>query len=226
MQAPVQKKVFTERIKEKRPPGFNLGIRTNTTSATLSTPDLKKALQTPDLDRILTSNLNDLSSDSTQRQAATIKQDPDSVSEQETINLSTSPPVAMNSGNETQVINQTDQHLSSSSQNAIPMMTTFAVVQDRNTNLPIVPVDLEKQEEEKVERKRERNRIAATKCRKRKIERINILEEEVKMLNEKMSEHMNTKRKLQIEIDELRNRIRAHVKQGCKNLEEYLVDTP
>merc|ERR1712035_229641 len=77
-----------------------------------------------------------------------------------------------------------------------------------------------KQEEEKVERKRERNRIAATKCRKRKIERINILEEEVKMLNEKMSEHMNTKRKLQIEIDELRNRIRAHVKQGCKNLEE------
>ena len=49
---------------------------------------------------------------------------------------------------------------------------------------------------------------------------------QVKMLNEKMSEHMNTKRKLQIEIDELRNRIRAHVKQGCKNLEEYLVDTP
>lgn len=45
------------------------------------------------------------------------------------------------------------------------------------------------------------------------------------MLNEKLSEQVNTKRKLRIEIDELRNRIRAHVKQGCKNLEEYLVDT-
>jgi len=88
-----------------------------------------------------------------------------------------------------------------------------------------VPVDLEKQEEEKTERKRERNRIAATKCRKRKIQRINVLEDEVKMLNEKLSEQLNTKRKLRIEIDELRNRIRAHVKQGCKNLEEYLVDT-
>lgn len=131
----------------------------------------------------------------------------------------------MNSGNEPQVmsheINQNDN------QNNISMMsgiTTF-VVGNSNPSLPIVPVDLEKQEEEKTERKRERNRIAATKCRKRKIQRINVLEDEVKVLNEKLSDQMNTKRKLRIEIDELRNRIRAHVKQGCKNLEEYLVDT-
>ena len=44
-----------------------------------------------------------------------------------------------------------------------------------------MPVDLEKQEEEKTERKRERNRIAATKCRKRKIQRINVLEDEVNL---------------------------------------------
>lgn len=211
MQAPVQKKVFTERLKEKRPPGFNLGIRTSVNSATLSTPDLKKALQTPDLDRILTSNLNDLS-----EPRAQIKPEPDSAEANETISLSTSP---MNS--ETL---QTDNN-----QNGLSMMNgiaTFAVVGNGTPSLPIVPVDLEKQEEEKTERKRERNRIAATKCRKRKIERINILEDEVKLLNEKLSEQVNTKRKLQIEIDELRNRIRAHVKQGCKNLEEYLVDTP
>ena len=47
------------------------------------------------------------------------------------------------------------------------------------THFLVVPVDLEKQEEEKTERKRERNRIAATKCRKRKIQRINVLEDEV-----------------------------------------------
>lgn len=45
-----------------------------------------------------------------------------------------------------------------------------------------MPVDLEKQEEEKTERKRERNRIAATKCRKRKIQRINVLEDEVNLI--------------------------------------------
>jgi len=223
MQAPVQKKVFAERLKEKRPPGFNLGIRTSVNSTTLSTPDLKKALQTPDLDRILTSNLNDLDAQS-RPASGQIKQDPDSVENpsNETINLSTSP---MNSGNEPQVmsheVNQTDNQNNISMMNGI---TTF-VVGNSNTSLPIVPVDLEKQEEEKTERKRERNRIAATKCRKRKIQRINVLEEEVKMLNEKLSDQMNTKRKLRIEIEELRNRIRAHVKQGCKNLEEYLVDT-
>jgi len=221
MQAP-QKKVFAERLKEKRPPGY-LGIRTSVNSATLSTPDLKKALQTPDLDRILNSNLNDLDAQS-RPASGQIKQDPDSCENpsNETINLATSP---MNSGNEPQVmsheVNQTDNQNNISMMNGI---TTF-VVGNSNPSLPIVPVDLEKQEEEKTERKRERNRIAATKCRKRKIQRINVLEDEVKMLNEKLSEQVNTKRKLRIEIDELRNRIRAHVKQGCKNLEEYLVDT-
>ena len=83
---------------------------------------------------------------------------------------------------------------------------------------------MREQETEKVERKRQRNRVAATKCRKRKIERITVLEGEVRELNESLQEKLTEKRKLELEVEEYRNRIRVHVKQGCKNLEEYLMD--
>lgn len=90
--------------------------------------------------------------------------------------------------------------------------------------LPTVPVDMNHQEVEKVERKRQRNRVAATKCRKRKIERITILEQEVRELNESLQSKMKEKRELEIEVEEIRNRIKIHIKQGCTGLEEYLID--
>lgn len=80
------------------------------------------------------------------------------------------------------------------------------------------------QEVEKVERKRQRNRVAATKCRKRKIERITVLEGEVKNLNDTLQKNLKEKRELEIEIEEIRNRIKIHIKQGCTGLEEYLID--
>jgi len=43
---------------------------------------------------------------------------------------------------------------------AIPNMTTS-----------VVPVNMDEQERQKLERKRERNRLAATKCRQRKIQK-------------------------------------------------------
>lgn len=80
------------------------------------------------------------------------------------------------------------------------------------------------QEYEKVERKRQRNRVAATKCRKRKIERITELEQEVRELNDNLATRQKTKRELEIEIEEIRNRIKIHIKQGCQGLDEYLID--
>ena len=79
-------------------------------------------------------------------------------------------------------------------------------------------------EVEKQDRKRQRNRIAATKCRKRKIERITQLEHEVRELNDQLQKRIKAKRELEIEVDEIRNRLKIHIKQGCSGLEEYLQD--
>lgn len=98
------------------------------------------------------------------------------------------------------------------------------VMTGRTLGLPTVPIDMPAQEREKVERKRQRNRVAATKCRKRKIERITVLEQEVKELNESLQSKMKEKRELEIEVEEIRNRIKIHIKQGCTGLEEYLID--
>uniref|UniRef100_T1GEA4 BZIP domain-containing protein n=1 Tax=Megaselia scalaris TaxID=36166 RepID=T1GEA4_MEGSC len=51
-----------------------------------------------------------------------------------------------------------------------------------NSTPPHSPIDMETQEKIKLERKRQRNRVAASKCRKRKLERISKLEERVKCL--------------------------------------------
>ena len=80
------------------------------------------------------------------------------------------------------------------------------------------------QEEEKLDRKRQRNRVAATKCRKRKIERITQLEQEVRELNDSLQKRLKQKRELEIEVDEIRNRLKIHIKQGSSGLEEYLQD--
>ena len=49
-------------------------------------------------------------------------------------------------------------------------------------NNQINPIDMDAQERKKQERKRERNRIAAAKCRERKMTKINTLENEVKQM--------------------------------------------
>uniref|UniRef100_A0A8D8RHG2 Transcription factor AP-1 n=1 Tax=Cacopsylla melanoneura TaxID=428564 RepID=A0A8D8RHG2_9HEMI len=64
---------------------------------------------------------------------------------------------------------------------------------------PITPIDMESQERAKLERKRQRNRVAASKCRKRKLERIAKLEDKVKLLKSENTElaSMATKLKQQ-----------------------------
>merc|ERR1711935_209223 len=74
----------------------------------------------------------------------------------------------------------------------------------QSVGIPTEPIDMETVEVEKQDRKRQRNRIAATKCRKRKIERITQLQQRIK-----------AKRELEIEVDEIRNRLKIHIKQGC-----------
>jgi transcription factor AP-1 len=78
------------------------------------------------------------------------------------------------------------------------------------------PIDMESQEKIKLERKRQRNRVAASRCRKRKLERIAKLEDKVKLLkgeNEKLSDVLE---RLKMNVEELKSKIMVHVGSGCQ----------
>lgn len=228
-----------ERVKDRKPPPIKL-IKTIKNSDTLTTPDLAKAIQTPDLRKILSQNNQELGgtvnfaglSDIT----GNIKEEiPDGTPlgiQSKLAKFSTektaddlSPQEIDSTGRSSTNMNDNDpisQIAIMNGQETVMTQTNALIMQ--KPALPTVPVDMREQETEKVERKRQRNRVAATKCRKRKIERITVLEGEVRELNESLQEKLTEKRKLELEVEEYRNRIRVHVKQGCKNLEEYLMD--
>ncbi|XP_066567075.1 junE proto-oncogene, AP-1 transcription factor subunit isoform X3 [Amia ocellicauda] len=78
------------------------------------------------------------------------------------------------------------------------------------------PIDLETQEKIKAERKRLRNRIAASKCRKRKLERISRLEEKVKVLKTQNSDLASTASILREQVAQLKQKVMNHVTNGCQ----------
>ncbi|XP_029985321.1 transcription factor jun-D-like isoform X2 [Sphaeramia orbicularis] len=78
------------------------------------------------------------------------------------------------------------------------------------------PIDLETQERIKAERKKLRNRIAASKCRKRKLERISRLEEKVKVLKSQNCELSSTASVLREQVASLKQKVMSHVTNGCQ----------
>merc|ERR1711992_92053 len=80
----------------------------------------------------------------------------------------------------------------------------------------IAPIDMESQEIIKLERKRLRNRLAASKCRKRKLERISNLDEKVSDLKEENTELMGIVKKLKDSICNLKQEVMEHVQHGCQ----------
>lgn len=82
--------------------------------------------------------------------------------------------------------------------------------------LDSIPVDLEEQEKIKLERKRARNRIAARKCRTRKLERIGRLEEKVADLKSRNNELAQTAAGLGDQVMQLKQQIMDHMKSGCQ----------
>uniref|UniRef100_A0A1A8MT52 Transcription factor JunB n=1 Tax=Nothobranchius pienaari TaxID=704102 RepID=A0A1A8MT52_9TELE len=81
---------------------------------------------------------------------------------------------------------------------------------------PMSPIDLETQERIKAERKRLRNRLAATKCRKRKLERIARLEEKVKVLKNDNAGLSSTASVLRDQVAQLKQKVLTHVSSGCQ----------
>lgn len=77
------------------------------------------------------------------------------------------------------------------------------------------PINMDDQELQKLDRKRARNRIAARKCRYRKLERISKLEDrvnELKTHNAKLSADANA---LKEQVLNLKQQILKHVNSGC-----------
>ncbi|KAE8620043.1 hypothetical protein XENTR_v10010081 [Xenopus tropicalis] len=83
---------------------------------------------------------------------------------------------------------------------------------------PLSPINMEDQERIKVERKRLRNRLAATKCRKRKLERIARLEDKVRELKNENSGLSGTAGALREQVEQLKVRVREHARHGCQLL--------
>merc|ERR1712174_83037 len=78
------------------------------------------------------------------------------------------------------------------------------------------PIDMETQEKIKLDRKRQRNRLAASKCRKRKLERISQLELKVKDLKGENSELYNVVKKLKQSVANLKQEVIDHRNSGCQ----------
>ena len=67
-----------------------------------------------------------------------------------------------------------------------------------------------------VERKRARNRVAASKCRMRKLERIAVLDDQAKQLRAENDELIAFSERLKEQLYKLKQELRWHLNNGCK----------
>lgn len=95
---------------------------------------------------------------------------------------------------------------------------TVPEARSRDASPPVSPINMEDQERIKVERKRLRNRLAATKCRKRKLERIARLEDKVKTLKAENAGLSSTAGLLREQVAQLKQKVMTHVSSGCQLL--------
>eukprot|EP00088_Acartia_fossae_P030753 TRINITY_DN3174_c0_g1_i1.p1 TRINITY_DN3174_c0_g1~~TRINITY_DN3174_c0_g1_i1.p1 ORF type:complete len:304 (-),score=101.85 TRINITY_DN3174_c0_g1_i1:193-1104(-) len=83
-------------------------------------------------------------------------------------------------------------------------------------NSSMSPIDMENQEMIKLERKRMRNRMAASKCRKRKLERIAQLDERVKQLKSENADLAAVVKKMKTSVAQLKQEVMEHYESGCE----------
>lgn len=98
----------------------------------------------------------------------------------------------------------------------VPEMSSFG------DSPPMSPINMDTQERIKAERKRLRNRIAASKCRKRKLERISRLEDKVKSLKNQNTELASTANLLREQVAQLKQKVMSHVNSGCQLLPQQV----
>jgi len=82
-------------------------------------------------------------------------------------------------------------------------------------NTANTPIDMDTQEMIKLERKRMRNRLAASKCRKSKLEKIGRLDERVKQLKNENADLAAVVKKMKDNVALLKQEVIEHVNTGC-----------
>merc|ERR1712158_24548 len=80
----------------------------------------------------------------------------------------------------------------------------------------VSPIDMESQEKIKLERKRLRNRQAAAKCRKRKLERISLLDDRVAQLKTENTDLAAVVKEMKSSVASLKQEVLDHVNSGCE----------
>jgi len=83
-------------------------------------------------------------------------------------------------------------------------------------DLDMNPIDLDMQEHIKHQRKKLRNRLAAQRCRRRKIEREDTLKVRVKDLKTRNSELTTLASQLRMQVCDLKQKVMLHVNEGCQ----------
>ena len=81
---------------------------------------------------------------------------------------------------------------------------------------PLPPIDLKLQETVKNERKKQRNRVAASKCRKRKLEKeadLQVKVDELKDINSQLHSEISELKK---QVSHLKLQVMEHVHRGCE----------
>ena len=105
---------------------------------------------------------------------------------------------------------------SSVSQGLVQIKDEPQTVPSVSSSPPMSPIDMENQERIKLERKRQRNRVAASKCRRRKLERISRLEDKVKLLKGENTELSAVVHRLKEHVCRLKEQVMDHVHSGCQ----------
>lgn len=93
---------------------------------------------------------------------------------------------------------------------------TVPSIASHDNTFSVSPINMENQEVIKLERKRARNRVAARKCRTRKLERIARLEERVDDLKGQNSDLSSQASALRDQVCKLKKQIIDHVNSGCQ----------
>jgi len=197
-------------------------------TVTLTTPDITNTVTTPGLIDIMTKNgmvvseqghniavseaeqqFNQFSLQSQQLQSGMVMTAPQTITTQiehspQTVQYATSQPtIKREPADERNYVEmdtvtiQQQHYQQQQQQHQQPMAHQ---VQQKMDNLSVIPVNMDDQ---KLERKRERNRLAATKCRQRKIQKINVLEVEVQNLTERNNNLKSEREHLREEIKRL-----------------------
>jgi len=107
-----------------------------------------------------------------------------------------------------------DRSLSGSEYGSEEMMRSPPNTGVSNTGMS--PIDMETQEKIKLDRKRMRNRLAASKCRKRKLERISQLDERVAALKNENADLAAVVKKMKAGVALLKQEVIEHVNSGCE----------